>query len=395
MPLPIGPFPYQLINGTLADANQVMADFNWLLNGVNSLPWPLPGSQIANYNKLLNPFMEIDQANEGAAVTVNAGIRTIDGFAAGVSATGGTWASGRTSGPPGYANSLYLQTGTAASAMPAGGYAQIYQQIEADDIQDTLFGTANAQPLTVSFWAQCSIASTYYLALYNTGATRSYLAPFTIATANTWQLITVTIPGDTAGTWTTQGNGVGLKIGWTVGSGTTYQGAPNAWTSANLIGGTGMSNAFVTTASAIFELGPCKLEVGSTATPMLRQSFQQELARCQRYYEKSYDPGVAIGTAKTAGSGSVVWVGGPNATGTTTGVALTTYFKSTKRAAPTFSYYSNAGAANGFTFTAAGGSWVEGGTFTVLSHPTNMIPLYNGTTNLTGISFDWVADARL
>src|SRR5215469_10776070 len=255
MPLPIGPFPYQLINGTLADANQVMADFNWLLNGVNSLPWPLPGSQIANYNKLLNPFMEIDQANEGAATNPATNSFSIDGYRVGLNSTaGGVGAAQRqaaAASPLGYQNSLGYTTATGASSVPAGDYAQIFTRLEADDINDTGFGTSNAQALTLSFYAYCTIVGTYYVSFSNGAGTRSYITPYTISTASTWQLFSIAIPGDTAGTWTLSGNTTGFQVSWTLGTGTTYQTVTtNTWQSANLLGATGMSNAILTTTNA-------------------------------------------------------------------------------------------------------------------------------------------------
>jgi len=304
--------------------------------------WVSVGPALArpsNPNKLLNPFMEIDQANEGAVVAITTGAQFMaDGFRGYLGTSAGAVAQGArqtSNGPTGFGSNAYFWITTAASSVAAGDQAILFQNIEADEIYDISFGTANAQPLTVSFWAYCTLAGTYYFFIRN-GATnnRSYVAPFTLA-ASTWQLITITIPGDTAGTWTLSGNTNGLQAGWCFATGATYQTAPNAWAAGSFVGGTGMSNAFMTTLNATFRLGPCKLEVGSTATPMLRQSFQQELARCQRYYEKSYDPGTAPGTVTSNG---VSAINAQMPSGVNGG--RTDSFKVTKRAQPTMTLYS-------------------------------------------------------
>ena len=304
----------------------------------------------SNPNKLINPYMEIDQANEGAAPTLNntvQSVRIIDGFISNFtsSTSTATASTGRysTVPPPGYTYNLVHQTGSPAAAVAAGDYMQVYQAIEADELCDIGFGTAQAQPLTLSFWAWNTLPGTYYVSVRNPAGTRSYLASYTISAASTWQFFTITIPGDTTGTWVTSGNAAGMFIQWTLGCGTTYQGsAANTWLSGAFMGVTGMPNTFMTTLNATLRLGPCKLEVGSTATPMLRQSFQQELARCQRYYEKSYDPGTALGTVTI---GNAVYLISMQSTAAAT-AGLWYSFKVTKRANPTFTMYSpNTGAA--------------------------------------------------
>ena len=299
----------------------------------------------SNPNKLINPFMEIDQANEGAAVTATGSSRCIDGFYATITSSSATASSQRstTAPPTGYSFSLAYTMGTAASSIAAGDNIQIFQNIEADDINDTAFGTANAQPLTFSFWAACTVAGTYAVSLRNGAANRSYVSPFTITTANTWQLFTVTIPGDTAGTWALSGNAGAMSVVIALMSGTTYQtSSPNTWLAGIFLAATGITNTFAQTAGAVFRLGPCKLEVGSAATPMLRQSFQQELARCQRYYEKSYDPGTALGTV-TANGVSAINAQMPSGVNGGT----TASFKVTKRAQPTMTLYSPGTGASG------------------------------------------------
>src|SRR5215467_7074003 len=347
-------------------------------------------------NKLLNPFMEIDQANEGNAVVVTgAGKYAIDGFAATyVTSAGGAGQAARNASGPQGGYGVTVQTLTAASSVGASDYMWIDQALEADDINDTYFGTANAQPLTCSFWAFSTIAGTLSFVLKNpVSPYRTYAVPFTITTANTWQFFTITVPGDTGGTWTIRGNGQGMLVGWTGACGATLQTAPNAWTTGNFLAATGaVTNTLMTTSGAYFVIGPCKLEVGSTATPMLRQSFQQELARCQRYYEKSYAPGVAVGAASISDGNTLAYWASGSVTAASGGASIP--FKATKRSPATITMYSPTTGASGRVRD------IQTGADVTPSVGAGTNSFYWSATQTTGANIVnlqgcWVADARL
>jgi hypothetical protein len=288
-------------------------------------------------NKLINPFMEIDQANEGALLTSSGGtpFYVVDGCW--LVNSGGTVTGQRsTDAPPGYPNSVIL-TQTVTGAVVAGSYCLFGLKIEADELADTGFGTSNARTLSVAFWAKASIAGTYAATLQNSPAnTRSFPFNFTLA-ANTWQLITQVIPGDTAGTWVIKGNAQGAELRIIAVAGSTYQGTAGVWQAGNFLAGTGISNTMATTLNATFQLGPCGLWVAPAPQPLLRTSFQSELARCQRYYEKSYDLGTAVGAANANTGTSNIAVAFLGATGF---VGTNAYYKQTKRASPTVTLYS-------------------------------------------------------
>jgi hypothetical protein len=352
---------------------------------------------VANPNKLLNPFLEIDQANEGAARTGSG--YAIDGFRLNAASSTGVYIAGRGgagTGPPGFpAFCLYTQTNTVATSVAAGDNLGLYQTLEADDIYDTGFGTSAAQPLTVSFWAYCTIAGTYYFNLANAAANRSYPAPFTLTAANTWQFFTITIPGDIAGTWVTSGNAAGMVAWWTLGAGTTFQTPTlNAWQSGNFFAGTGISNAVMTTAGAQFRLGPCKLEVGPSATPNLRTSISHELSRCQRYYEKSYDPGQALGMT---GTGNWLWnYLVPSAVTQGPGIGGSFMFKVTKRAQPSVSIYSPNSGVNGKLYDRMDNTDI---TANIIAVGASSVSWYGACSSATqsNVQFGghFVADARL
>jgi len=137
----------------------------------------------------------------------------------------------------------------------------------------------------LSFWCRSSVTGTYGGALVNSAQNRSYPFSYTISTANTFEYKTVTIAGDTSGTWigATNGTGVRLRLGFGVGS--TYSGTAGAWAGANYMAPTSSTN-WISTNGATFYITGVQLEKGSTATSFDYRPYGTELALCQRYFEK-------------------------------------------------------------------------------------------------------------
>ena len=363
----------------------------WQYDGVKWISVGPAQARPSNPNKLLNPFMEIDQANEGATRTMAQGGYAVDGW---ITAAANSGAAGNTQrvtdAPPGYPNSLKFTLTTTGSALAAGDYCQLYQIIEADELADTGFGTSAAQSLALSVWVKANPSGTYGGVLINLAQTRAYSFTIPISTANTWTLFTQLIPGDTAGSWVTSGNAGGAILLLSAAAGSSRTIAPGAWTatSPSVNGPTGMLTNFFTTAGATFQIGPCKLEVGSTATPMLRQSFQQELARCQRYYEKSYDVGTAVATATNVGS-SFAYAGPFSAAAS---LAHRVTFKTTKRTDPTITAYSPNNGAVGVMYDVASGNVTAG---VVQAGMSGVGLLGTSTSSTCNMYAHWTADARL
>ena len=284
-------------------------------------------------NKLVNPFMEIDQANEGAAITASGYI--IDGTQL-VTASVGTITGQRVAdAPTGYLNSVRI-TCTVAAAVTSSTAVLVLRRLEGDDLIDTGFGTANAQSLSLAFWLKASIAGVYSVSLRNSNAyTRSLVFPVTINAANTWQFFTQTIPGDMTGTWVTSGNAAGLDLNFSAITGSGAQTSTyNVWQAGAFTGAASALNNFSNTTSATFQLGPCGLWAAPAPQPLLRTSIQAELARCQRYYEKSYDLGTTLGTVTNSGMSAITAGTAPTAT------QQTVTFKVSKRADGTGTFYS-------------------------------------------------------
>jgi len=239
-------------------------------------------------NRIINGAMVIDQRNAGASVAITTSDNYItDRFFGIVSANSkltGQQNAGSVTPPAGFAN--YLGMTVAAAANVTVGASETYlvgQQVEGFNMSDLAWGTASASAVTLSFWVRSSVTGTFGGSLRNSAANRSYPFTYAISASNTWEQKSVTIAGDTSGTWLTT-NGIGIRLLFSLGSGTTLSGTAGAWAGANYTSATGAVK-LIETNSATFYITGVQLEKGSTATSFDYRSIGTELALCQRYYE--------------------------------------------------------------------------------------------------------------
>jgi hypothetical protein len=177
----------------------------------------------------------------------------------------------------GFINSILWSPGNTT----ARNYSGFEQRIEGFNVSDLDWGSASAKAITVSFWVKAGVTATLSVTAGNGGGTRAYPATYTINAANTWEYKTVTIPGDTSGTWL-KDNGTGLRLWFTAGG--TSQQTGNAWGSGSAANcATGTTALYA--ASANLWITGVQLEKSSTATPFEFRSIGTELGLCERYYE--------------------------------------------------------------------------------------------------------------
>ena len=236
-------------------------------------------------NRIINGDMQVDQRNNGASVSGTTGVYTVDRWQvqnnSGAARFNAQQNAGSVTPPSGFRNYLGM-TSTSAYSVAANDVIGIRQHIEGFNAADLMWGTSNAQTVTLSFWVRSSLTGTFgALISDSSGDTAAYPATYTISSANTWEQKSVTIVGPTIGTWNTT-NGRGIGVMFLLGLGSNQTGTPNAWTASAIYGPTG-STSVVGTNGATFYVTGVQLEKGSTATSFDVLDYGRELMLCQRY----------------------------------------------------------------------------------------------------------------
>jgi hypothetical protein len=251
-------------------------------------------------NRIFNGSMVIDQRNAGASITPSSTVA--DTYGLDRWCTYGSTASrfsvqqnaGSVTPPAGFRNYIGI-TSLAATSVGASDQYYLAQYIEGFNTADLMFGSASASTITFSFWVRSSLTGTFGGSVTNSALNRSYPFSYTITAANTWELETITIAGDTSGTWLTT-NGVGLRVHFGLGVGSTFSGTAGSWAGSAFISATGATSV-VGTNGATFYITGVQLEKGSTATSFDYRPYGTELALCQRYYIDFKDTYVGAGMA--------------------------------------------------------------------------------------------------
>lgn len=235
-------------------------------------------------NRIINGAMMIDQRNAGASTSVQTTTTyaSCDRWYTGASANSKYTVqqnAGSVTPPAGFTNYIGI-TSSAATAVGAADYYYLSQRVEGYNVADFGFGTANAQPVTLSFWVRSSLTGTFSVSLFNSAANRFYPATYTISAANTWEQKSITVAGDTSGTWLTN-NGIGMSVYFSLGLGSDYASTANTWASNGYVA-TGTTN-LVATNGATFYITGVQLEEGTAASPFENRLITTELSLCQRY----------------------------------------------------------------------------------------------------------------
>jgi hypothetical protein len=244
------------------------------------------GNATGMKNRIINGGMVLDQRNGGASISVSSGGNgyPVDRFHIHNRTGTGVFSGQQTtaSAPVGYTNVLSVTTTTAQASLGSTEYGSLRHSIEGFNTADFNWGTANAKTVTLSFWVRSSLTGSFGGSLINTAFNRSYPFAYTISTADAWQKISLTIVGDTSGSWATN-NTTGIHVFFGLGAGSTYSGPAGAWAGATYYSATGATSV-VGTSGATFYVTGVQLEEGNAATSFEFRPYGTELALAQRYY---------------------------------------------------------------------------------------------------------------
>jgi len=161
------------------------------------------------------------------------------------------------------------------------------------------FGTPEAQDITASFWFISTVAGEFSFSLMNGQNTRSFVTSFVIDTASVPQFITITIPGDQAGTWVTDECTFGAKFLWSLGVGSTFSTATTeTWQGTAYWNKDGSLQMMQEVTNTSIYITGFQVELGNVASAYEHRSFTDELLDLQRYYYKTFPHGVAVGNGK-------------------------------------------------------------------------------------------------
>ena len=239
-------------------------------------------------NIIINGAMNVAQRSASeTALGATAGYYTLDRFKMGLVGTAGRFTMTQTAdGPSGFANCLKLDCTTADTSIGATEQCKIEYRMEGQDVQQIKKGTSDAEKVTVSFYVKGNAAATYTCELQDTDNTRYNGQEFSVTTD--WTRIVLTFAADTTGALNDD-NALSFLLDIWLHAGSNFTGGShtdNVWhTTANQRVGDNQTSFFDSTDRTFFITG-LQMEVGSVATPFEHRSYGEELALCQRYYQK-------------------------------------------------------------------------------------------------------------
>ena len=318
-------------------------------------------------NVIINGAMQLDQRNGGALTATANNTCFLDRWklylngSCAVStqqlpATDGNVSSLHTASGETFTNIMSIDCTTAAS-LGSSDLLGVIQLIEG----------GNSVPLagrscTLSFYVKTNVTGQYYVT-FKIGSGRSYIAPYTVSSANTWEKKTITLTMDTLANLNTSGSittsaGFQVYFGLRLGTSAQQSNTLNAWHNGNFYGKSDQVT-WGTNTSDTFYMSGVQLEIGNAATDFEHRSFGEELALCQRYFE--------TGIFSQRISGTIVRTGQSYMTTKRSTATVNVYYDSNKAAAGTINISNSADS-----------GWAEGGSVNFWNMEKNTGSDHNG-----------------
>jgi len=250
----------------------------------------IPATPMSHRNMIINGAMQVWQRGTSSTNVTSTPMwladrwecRAGDGSTHTVDAVSDTPTTSDTKFP--YA--LKFTVGSTAASIGAGSASNYFNyKMEGRDFYHANWGTAQAKPITLSFWVKSSVTGDYGLS-FNKDTAQGYATKYTISSANTWEKKTITVTGPSSGTWQND-NGISLRIFWNWGAGSNYTTSTlETWANSDYRGGWNGGSAvqLVANANATWYITGVQLELGSVATPFENRSYADELQKCYRYF---------------------------------------------------------------------------------------------------------------
>ena len=297
-----------------------------------------------------------------------------------------------TDNPP-FSDALEIKCTTVEDAVASNELIRGRMRLEANTLQRLQYGSAGAKNSTLCFWVKSNLTDTFSVGLTTQDGTSQNIGfTYTIAQANTWQKVVWNVPANANGTINNDnGNGMMLVWGLTVGSG--FRGTANTtWAdntdARNLNGHT--ANLASSTDNNFYLTG-VQWELGDVAQPFEHETFADNLQKCLRYYQKSYNYATTPGTATTTGE---IGNDGNPSSGSNTGQLIDFHsFYCEMRDTPTMTFYDVAGASGKVSTTKHGTNEYNGETADVFRGGAKNYSVQRPATGNSANSIRWHFEA--
>ena len=317
-------------------------------------------NNLSNRNLIINGAMQV--AQRGTSSTTQNAYTTVDRWkilSGGLDEGVTTAQSDITSGlayNDGFRKAYKVQNGNQTSGAGTSDYLVPIYKFESQDLANSGWDYVSSSSfITISFYVKSSVAQTFQVQLYNGEPTQSRQYVFEYSATTSWTRITHTVPGG-SGVEIDNDNGAGFDLYFNLFHGTNSTDnsyVNNQWN--NYGGGNPQykdnTSTWYTTNDATWEITGLQVEVGSVATDFEHRSYADELRKCQRYYEHSYNDGDYPGGSHNTGG----YYGGHTGDGSNN-VTWSSCFAVRKRAVPTVTFYTDSGTSGSWNYQKDGTS---------------------------------------